>query len=87
MALDRSGSDLAARRIETAAERPSSGQGAIRWFTIRWRTTTSHPSNRSAFSASGSPNVAATLVPAAGKSTAADGPSASAMSTTTGSTS
>ncbi len=26
-----------------AADRPSSGAAARRWFTIRWRTTTSHP--------------------------------------------
>ena len=70
-----------------AAARVSIGAGATRWLRMVRETTTSHPSNRSAFSASGSPNVAATLVPAAGKSTAADGPSASAMSTTTGSTS
>ena len=27
-----------------AAARTSRGQGATRWFTIRWLTTTSHPS-------------------------------------------
>jgi hypothetical protein len=69
------------------AARVSIGAGATRWLTMVRDTTTSHPSNRSAFSAARSPNVAATLLPAAGNSTAEPGAAASVMSTTGGSTS
>ena len=68
-----------------AAARVSIGAGAIRWLRMVRETTTSHPANRSAASAARSPKVAATLLPAAGNSTAAPGASASAISTTGGS--
>ena len=68
-----------------AAARVSIGAGATRWLRIVRETTTSQPSNRSAFSAAGSPKVAATLLPTAGNSTADSGRAASAMSTTAGS--
>jgi len=70
-----------------AAARVSSGAGATRWLRIVRVTVTSHPSNRPASSAAGSPNVAATLLPAAGNSTAAPGACAPAISTTGSSTS
>ena len=71
---------------DAAAARVSIGAGATRWLTMVRDTTTSQPSNRSAFSAERSPNEAAIFVPAAGNSTVwLD--SASAMSTTAGSTS
>ena len=40
-----------------AAARTSSGQGATRWFTIRWRTTTSQPSKRSGGSSAASAGI------------------------------
>ena len=68
-----------------AAARVSIGAGATLWLTMVRETTTSQSANRSAFSAAGSPKVAATLLPAAGNSTAAPGSSASVISTTGGS--
>ena len=50
-----------------AAERGSSGHGAIRWLTSVPETTTSQPSN-SVSSCSAEPLRAATFVPASGKS-------------------
>ncbi len=50
-----------------AAERGSSGHGAIRWLTSVPETTTSQPSN-SFSSCSGEPERQATFVPASGKS-------------------
>ena len=47
-----------------AEDRPSSGQGAIRWLTIRWRTTTSQPSKR--LSSAPKSRRSATLVPSSG---------------------
>ena len=49
-----------------AAERGSSGHGAMRWLTSVPETTTSHPS-KSFSSCSGEPERAATFVPASGK--------------------
>ena len=69
-----------------AAARVSIGAGATRWLTMVRETTTSQLSNRSAASVAASPKVAATLLPAAGKSTDSLA-AAPAMSTTGGSTS
>ena len=77
---------LPASSQDAAAARVSIGAGATRWLTMVRDTTTSQPSNRSAASKDRSPNEAATFVPAAGNSTVAL-ESASAMSTTAGSTS
>ncbi len=78
-----------ASQAATAA-RVSIGAGATRWLTIVRETTISQLSNRSAARAAASPKVAATLRPAAGKSTVslpvAD-MAAPAMPTTGGSTS
>ena len=49
-----------------AAARTSSGQGATRWLTMRWRTTTSQPSKSDSSRPKASSKV--TLVPASGKS-------------------
>ena len=65
-----------------AAARTSIGAGATRWLAIVRETTTSQSPNKSASSPAASPNVAATLVPAAGNSTAAPVAVASPMSTT-----
>ena len=70
-----------------AAARVSMGAGATRWFAIVRLTTASQPSNRLASKLAGSPNVAATLVPASGNSSPSVPPRASAISTTAGSTS
>ena len=73
-----------------AAARVSIGAGATRWLTMVRETTTSQPSNRPAARAAASPKVAATLLPAAGKSTVSlpvIDMAAPAMSITGGSTS
>ena len=68
-----------------AAALVSIGAGATRWLTIVRETTTSQPSNRSAANLAGSPNDAATLLPAPGNSTGASPSVAAAASTTAGS--
>jgi len=69
------------------AARTSSGAGATRWLMMVRETTTSQPSNRSALNLAASLKEMATLVPAAGNSTAAESRAASAGSITGGSTS
>jgi hypothetical protein len=68
-----------------AAARVSIGAGATRWLTMARLTTTSHPSNRSAWNAAASPKVAVTFVPASGNRRLGGSSAAAAMSTTAGS--
>ena len=64
-----------------AAERGSSGHGAMRWLTSVPETTASQPSN-SFSSCSGEPERAATFVPASGKSSTSSFAASSGLTTT-----
>ncbi len=64
-----------------AADRGSSGHGAIRWLSIVPETTASQPSN-SFSSCSGEPERAATFVPESGKSSVLSSAASSGLTTT-----